>query len=354
MRFLHTADFHLKMNPEKDRKREIYDTFERIVLSAGEQGAELLLIAGDMFHEQPRMKDLKEVDSVFARIPAVHVVIIAGNHDYIGARSAYGEFTWSPNVTFLASERPESVYFEDINTEVYGFSYHERMLREDRTEGIRPTDPSRINLLMVHGGTPGDVPFDAKALENSGFDYVALGHIHKAAELGKRVRYCGSPEPLDRNETGEHGYILGSIDNENHEDRQFSFVAASRRRFFHENVTVTPDMTQFMLKENINRLTADKGRENYYCIGLTGRRSPDIVFDTAELTGALTGEGSGAVLSVTDNTVPDYDFDRLQAENGDNVIGMYIASVKASGEAGEVVEKALYYGLEALKEDIRK
>lgn len=348
MRFIHTADFHLKMNPEKDyewskdRKREIYGTFEKIVLGAAEQGAELLLIAGDLFHEQPRIRDLREADSVFGRIPAVHVVIIAGNHDYIRPGSAYNDFTWSPNVTFLASDRPESVYFEDINTEVYGFSYHDRMVREDRTEGLKPANPSRINILMVHGGTAEDVPFDTKALENSGFDYVALGHIHKAGEIGRNVRYCGSPEPLDRNETGEHGYILGEIDDKEHGNLQVSFVKAAQRQYFHESITVNPDMTQYLLKERIAGLIEEKGTGNYYCIELTGRRAPETVFETEDLP--------RNVLSVTDNTVPNYDFDRLQAENSDNVIGMFIASVRNSGEDAQVVEKALYYGLEALRE----
>ena len=425
MRFIHTGDFHLKMSPEKDfewsknRKREIYETFEKIVSEAAKKGANLLLIAGDMFHEQPKIKDLKEVDSVFAGIPKVHVVITAGNHDYIGANSPYRDYEWSPNVTFLKSDTWESVYFEDINTEVYGFSYHERTVRKDVTLGIRPGDNSRINILMVHGGSAEDVPFNGESLEHSGFDYVALGHIHKPDILSRKVRYCGSPEPLDRNETGEHGYILGEItgkekaknlltgeSGENSGERgqacaekdaktgepgifsaepgdgmrggaSFMFVAASKRRYFHENVEVNPEMTDFLLRECILRIIAEKGRENYYSFELVGKRDPDITFDTEDMRIGISsamsalrtsvkadGEVSekdseeeaaggsisvGDIMKITDRTAPNYDFERLQAENSDNVVGMFIEAVKNSDFSQEVIDKALAYGMEALQ-----
>lgn len=379
MRFIHTGDFHLKMSPErdfewsKDRKRELYETFENIVLGAGDGGAKLLLIAGDLFHEQPKRKDLKEADSIFGRIPDVHVVIVAGNHDYISANSPYRDFEWSPNVTFLKSDMPESVYFEDINTEVYGFSYHERMVREDVTAGLKPKDSSRINILMVHGGTPEDVPFDVKALEKSGFDYVALGHIHKPDEAGNNVRYCGSPEPLDRNETGKHGYISGYID-KSAKEASFSFVEASKRKYYHEIISVDAGTTDFLIRDRIKGLIAEKGGENYFCIELKGKRDPDITIDTENIrkyaasfmhesadgsdinidgdtngNHGISGKMSGDILSITDKTVPDYDFDRLQAENGDNVVGMFIESVRNSGQSAEIIEKALNYGMEALR-----
>ena len=41
-----------------------------------------------------------------------------------GKSSALLSFTWAPNVTFLMGKELSSVYFEELNTEVYGFSYH--------------------------------------------------------------------------------------------------------------------------------------------------------------------------------------------------------------------------------------
>lgn len=40
--------------------------------------ADCLFIAGDLFHRQPLLRDLKEVNYLFSTIPGVRVVIIAG------------------------------------------------------------------------------------------------------------------------------------------------------------------------------------------------------------------------------------------------------------------------------------
>ena len=64
---------------------------------------------------------------------------------------------------------------------------------------------------MAHGGEPNDIPVDKKELAAAGFDYVAFGHLHKPQDVNERIRYCGSFEPLDKNETGERGYIRGEI-----------------------------------------------------------------------------------------------------------------------------------------------
>mgnify|MGYP000199390176 CR=1 FL=1 len=78
------------------------------------------------------------------------MILIAGNHDKIRGNSALLSFTWSPNVTWLMDETLTSVYFEDINTEVYGFSYHTTEIKEARLEDIQVPLNSRIQILMAH------------------------------------------------------------------------------------------------------------------------------------------------------------------------------------------------------------
>ena len=126
MKFIHTADIHWGMIPDSDKpwgkKREqaIRLTFQGIIEDARDSRADLLLISGDLFHRQPLARDLKEVNYLFSTIPGTRVVIIAGNHDRIRKSSALLSFTWAPNVTFLMDEDLSSVYFEELNTEVYG------------------------------------------------------------------------------------------------------------------------------------------------------------------------------------------------------------------------------------------
>ena len=154
-------------------------TFQGIIEDARDSRADLLLISGDLFHRQPLARDLKEVNYLFSTIPGTRVVIIAGNHDRIRKSSALLSFTWAPNVTFLMGEELSSVYFEELNTEVYGFSYHTAEITEAKADNISLPASRRTRILMLHGGDAKHVPFDRNALAASPFSYIALGHIHK-------------------------------------------------------------------------------------------------------------------------------------------------------------------------------
>lgn len=87
MKFIHTADIHWGMHPDSDkpwsreRAHAIHDTFGEIVRQAKVRDVDFLFIAGDLFHRQPLLRDLKEVNYLFSTIPGVRVVIIAGNHE---------------------------------------------------------------------------------------------------------------------------------------------------------------------------------------------------------------------------------------------------------------------------------
>ena len=65
MRFIHTGDIHLGATPEKGhpwaegRGDEIWNTFERLILEIKNNPVDLLMIAGDLFHIQPLLRELK-------------------------------------------------------------------------------------------------------------------------------------------------------------------------------------------------------------------------------------------------------------------------------------------------------
>lgn len=363
MKFIHVADVHLGAAPESDmewakkRPAELYQSFYQILELCGQEQADLLLIAGDLFHRQPSMQDLKEMNYRLGSLEPTRVVLIAGNHDFIGARSAYEEMEWSPNVTMLCGREMDSVYFEELNTEVYGFSYHTRDIYEPRYDQARPQVRERINILLAHGGDAKDIPIDRNRLKNAGFDYVALGHIHKPEMISKRMAYCGSPEPLDKTETGEHGVIIGEITKKTEEvpeeeltDGQdpeseiaLTFLPCALRRYLTLTLRSDAAATNASMLEEAAKRIEEAGSHNIFRIVLTGIRDEVIRFvpeDFMEL---------GNIADVTDETVPDYDFDALMRENSDNIIGMYIEKIRSlAGDNEALAGKALYYGMEAL------
>ena len=185
IRFIHLADVHLGAVPDRgcpwshEREEEIWETFRRVIASVRRDPVDLLFIAGDLFHRQPLLKELKEVNYLFSTIPETRVFLMAGNHDYMKRNSFYRGFAWEPNVTFFDSEKMSCVYIEELQTFVYGMSYEHQEIKEPLYDSWQPEQEQGFHVLLAHGGDEKHIPMDAKKILSSGFTYLALGHIHK-------------------------------------------------------------------------------------------------------------------------------------------------------------------------------
>ncbi len=349
MKFIHIADVHLGMIPDSShpwgtlREKEIWSSFENIITVCNEKEVDLLLIAGDLFHRQPLLRELKEVNYMFSKLQTTKVVLMAGNHDFIGARSHYPDFTWNDKVHMFLKDTIESVEYPDLEVEVYGLSYLSRDITEPLYDRIAPRQKDRLNILLAHGGDEKNIPLNRKKLSEAGFDYVALGHIHKPEIIGDKMAYCGSLEPLDKNETGLRGYILGEIVKEQQERRtNIGFVPSAAREYKREALIINPETTNAALLDQAKERIAALGEQHIYSFRIQGNRDEDIHFDKEAI------KGLGNVLDVEDQSVPDYDFDALYNENSDNIIGLFIQRIRETAKQDEIAKKALYYGLEAL------
>ena len=115
MRFIHIADVHLGAKPDSGsayaptRGREIWAALEKIVDLCNEERIELLLIAGDLFHRQPLLRELKEVNGLFSRLVKTQVVLCAGNHDYLKKDSYYRTFSWERHVHMILDSELQAV-----------------------------------------------------------------------------------------------------------------------------------------------------------------------------------------------------------------------------------------------------
>ena len=154
MKFFHIADTHLGAIPDagfawsEERRSEIWESFRSVVAKADREEVDLLLIAGDLFHRQPLMRELKEVNYLFSTLKKTKVVFIIGNHDYLKVDSYYLDFPWSENVTCLRGKECESVVFEDLDTEVYGLSYHTREIKEPKYNDLQPEKKAGFSILL--------------------------------------------------------------------------------------------------------------------------------------------------------------------------------------------------------------
>lgn len=351
MRFVHTADVHWGMVPDsdkpwaKDRANDIRQSFSNVISKCKEIGADCLLISGDLFHRQPLSRDLKEINYLFSTIPSTHVVIIAGNHDRIQKNSALMSFQWSPNVTYLMSETPESIYFDDINTEIHGFSYHSSELKATVIDQISYPPDHRIHILMAHGGDASHMPVDLATLRSLPFNYIALGHIHKPAEvIEHRAVYPGSLEPLDLTETGTHGIYAGDINPITGVVQRLEFIPIAETAYIPLQICVTKETTNSELLDLVKTEIQRRGTRNIYRLRITGMHDPDIEFDLSVL------DREYRIVEICDESEPQYDFSALFREHPSDMIGYYIRTLQKenSDELSYIEKKALYYGINAL------
>lgn len=349
MKFIHTGDIHLGAKPDggydwgEVRGQEIWDSFRKLIEVVSKEQVDLLLIAGDLFHRQPLRREVKEVNHLFSTIPETQVVVMAGNHDYLGRDSYYLDFPWNENVTGLWEEELKAVYLDKIATWVYGFSYDSREIVKCKYRGVKRNEQGGIHILLGHGGDEKHVPMGKEELHEGGFDYVALGHIHRPEILVRdRAAYCGALEPLDRNDVGPHGYIKGEY---SEEGIRVEFVPFACRSYVALVMQVDGDTTQFSLERDIEEKIRQAGEQNIFSIRLVGWRDPDVVFSAEGLMRL------GNVVGVTDDSRPDYDVERLFKVYKGSLIGRYIEEF--AGDDSPEGKKALSYGLHALLEGKR-
>ena len=219
-------------------------------------------------------------------------------------------------------------------------SYHETEIQENLYDHIIVDDINKINILVAHGGDEKHIPINRKKLAMSGFDYVAMGHIHKPdIDEKSRMAYCGSLEPIDMNDIGERGYIYGEL---NKYKLELEFVPFAKRIYKEIDFTVTPTVTNMEIRHRLLELMQENGEENMFKITLDGYRDPDFEIHVLDISGI------GNIVSIDDKTVPDFDFEELYQDNHDNILGMFIGKYLNKGYLNDLDKKTLYYGTKAL------
>lgn len=345
MKFIHIADVHLGLAPDAGkpwstrRQQDIWDSFREVLAVAEREKADLLLIAGDLFHRQPLMRELKEVNQLFGGLTHTKVVLIAGNHDYIHPKSNYRGFSFAENVIFFKEEQLGSVEIPEYQACVYGLSYWHREITSDLYNMARPDDPAKINLLLAHGGDARHIPMSETALRESGFDYIACGHIHKGGQIIKnKAVMAGALEPTDCNDMGPHGYWMGEVTKRG---CIVSFYPIRKCEYVPYELRIDENMTKQDVEAGLRQALAAKEPYQKYRVVLTGSFAPGAEPDTEGLLAFPD------VAAVENKLFPAYDFAKLKREYHGTLLEKYILQIEAMPQ-NAVTKEALYYGVDAI------
>ncbi len=345
MKFIHIADVHLGVKPDQgkpwseQRARQIWDSFADVIGVAKREKPEVSVCDGGSFPRTAAQKGGAGGQPPFWGDSGHTGPLIAGNHDYLREKSYYLADLWPDNVTVFKKEEAEAVDFPEYNTTVYGLSYWHREIRDRRYDDLRPVNRSRRNILLAHGGDERHIPFSAERILQNGFDYIAAGHIHRSGWLmPHKAVMAGSLEPTDCNDTGPHGYWMGTL---GAAGADVYFYPLRHCEYCHEMYQADRNTTDRMLWDWAKELLEQRPEYQYFRLYIKGKKDPEYSFDVQEI-GKLD-----RIVDITDQTVPDYDYGKLLEEHADSILGEYIRSMRKK-EPGVCTAKALEYGVNAL------
>ena len=257
-KFLHTADIHLdsplvNLDNYDDAPREEFRSATRraldnIVELAVTEQVQFVLVAGDLYdgdctdfntplHFRRKMAELADY--------GIRVFLIHGNHDAANSMRKAFRLKLPDNVHLFRTDKPETVTIDDWNVAIHGQGFATKAITEDLSKEF--PDPIRglvnIGLLHtscgVHDKHDRYAPSSVKGLASRGYQYWALGHIHKSQDLvgpSPWIVYPGNPQGRHIGESGPKGCTVVTCDGDHIRKRQHHVDVM---RWFHVQTEVS-------------------------------------------------------------------------------------------------------------------
>ncbi|MDP4091901.1 MAG: DNA repair exonuclease [Bacillota bacterium] len=372
VKFLHCADLHLDApftslgadsGKSAERRQDLKDTFRNIIELAKSEKVDLLLISGDLYEHGYVLKStINFINKCFESIPATKVFIVPGNHDPITVSSYYRNYSWSNNVYILCDELPY-VYLDDIDTYIYGVGFKSFSQEKTIAYSLKPVRNDCINLMLVHGTVDMNIgnslynPMSSENLSTLNMDYIALGHFHgMLSDIGgKGIIYNpGSPEPLGFDEGGSHGVFIGDLASTDSAEKNLELRFQKLNKRYYETTDIKVDGCG-STEEIISRMDAElKCSDAPNCllsVSLKGYLEESIKIDLLQIQNHFRDKLY--YLKIKNETLVNYNIDQIVKEPG--LKGLFVRKIMSRIEKTEdlcekeLLNKALYYGLEALE-----
>lgn len=236
MKIMHLSDLHIgkKVNEYSMLQDQVY-ILKEILHIIDDEKVETVIIAGDVYDRSlPPNEALELFDEFLYQLSSrnVNVFVISGNHDS-PERISYGGRMMTENKIFLSPVYDGNVKpitlnddYGEVNFYLLPFVRPADIRRyfpdeniENYTDAVKVAidnmnvDFSERNILVTHQFVTGAELSESEDIivggtDNvsgevfDGFDYVALGHIHREQTVGKdNIRYCGTPLKYSFSET---------------------------------------------------------------------------------------------------------------------------------------------------------
>lgn len=271
MKILHTADLHIgmtnysKLDPETGLESRLLDflkSFDFIIDTAIAEGVDAFIFAGDVYKTRdPSPTQQRGFGERLKKITraGIPVILVVGNHDTPNAEGKANTLDIYSTLEIdnvYVSRKVEllKIPTKSGNLQVITVPWlHKEGLKKvgDKLSllyekiGNPATDGPAVLVghLEVEGSSfgsekglaiSGENITPLSLLQDRRLSYVALGHIHKFQELGKKpyIIYSGSPERIDFGEEKEEkGFVIVEIPISKSQVPSYKFIPSGARKF---------------------------------------------------------------------------------------------------------------------------
>ena len=355
MKFVHIADMHFDtpfkmLSDRRDlgetRRLDQRKAFKKMIEYIKENKIPYLFIAGDLYdNEYIRESTISFINDSFKQIPNTKIYIAPGNHDPYLKNSYYAKYNWNENVKIFTAN-VEKVENEDFI--LYGYGFEDFYCNNSNIENIKLENKEKINILLTHCNLDGSDKLEkeynnlsSKKLQEIGFDYVAIGHIHKKnVEEKINIIYPGSTISLGFDELGKHGMVVGNLEKGK---LNLESITLDEKEFKEKEFNISEIQTIEELAEKINELELEQN--NLYKIILIGNRNFEInVYKIYKLVETKN------IIKIKDKTKINYDLEEIV--NDSTLKGIFakemLEKLKDENIDKETIEKAIEIGMNSL------
>jgi DNA repair exonuclease SbcCD nuclease subunit len=276
MRFLHCADLHLDSplrsqglrDPSLARRLQGASrlALARLVDAAIEEEVDALLLAGDIFDNG--VADVTSRVALAGELrrlsrAGIATVMIRGNHDALLDHTRYGPL--EEGVVLLDAARP-TCHVGDAA--IHGLGFESRHVATSLLPRYPAAEAGVVNVGLMHtslGGAEGHdlyAPCSEADLLGHGYDYWALGHIHKRFERRSEAALAvmpGIPQGRHAREPGRGSATLVEIDGGGTRVQEVALAAVA---FETVDVDLGPVVSLGERRELIGRALAAAARPN--------------------------------------------------------------------------------------------
>ena len=152
-----------------------------------------------------------------------------------------------------------------------------------------------------------DCPIKMSDIQNSGFDYIALGHIHNSPEIKREgsvyYGYSGSLEPLSFADIGKRGAFLCEIEKIDGELKvNAEFVKLAKREYFVCRVDVSgKNSAEEILSEALSSFNGERSENSMVRFIFVGGLTMGVELPISALRASLSSLGE---LDIKNQTYP--------------------------------------------------